>query len=329
MSSLKPVSAKQIMAKLRKAEAFLHDYLNTLSLSPNMSRRQRLWLWLKSDPVRTKNLEEIAAHLHNISFFLAQDSHRLCNSVQESLLSVLNEIGTKEKLEELSYNNAWELVDQLEIVVVHVSDDDYVRLLVMRETKEDIRNYLKGEASDDKMKLDRARQARIHRLQKCAQEIRRDRAKMLLRQKYLMVMAIVLAVLVLSFAILYITLPNSGLIWLILSAGAVGSVLSRAIRLSRQPLHAGMVEVQSVVTNSEPPLGIRSLISGWTVFMAQPVLGATTALVAYLVFSSGFLQIDGVELQPSAYALLSFLAGYSEPFFTDIVGKAAEKTSHG
>jgi len=327
MSSNQPISHAETIARLREAEAHLHDYLNTLSPVPGMSPWARLRLWLISDPVRTKNLEKVAAHLHSISFFLAQDSHRLCNGVQESLCSLLNEIGEKEKL---SYNNAWELAGRSEIVMVQVSDDDYARLLVMAETREDLRDYLKGEPNG-KIKMDRARQARIHRIQQQSQEFRRDRAKTLLRQKYLMAMAVVLAVLVLGFAVAYgrVSPTNTDLVWLILSAGAVGSVLSRAIRLSRQPLNAGMAGEQSVAASSEPPLGIRSLISGWTVFMAQPVLGGTAALVVYLVFSSGFLQIAGVELQPTAYALLGFLAGYSEPFFTDIVGKTAERASNG
>ena len=76
----------------------------------------------------------------------------------------------------------------------------------------------------------------------------------------------------------------------------------------------------------EPPLGIRALLSGWKVFFAQPVIGATAALVVFLVFSAGLLQLGNTQQPgPAALALVGFLAGFSEPFFLGVLDKVAGK----
>jgi hypothetical protein len=102
-------------------------------------------------------------------------------------------------------------------------------------------------------------------------------------------------------------------------AGAVGSVLSRAIKLGKQPQDAATDK-----KTAETPLGIRALISGSRIFYAQLVIGATSALILFLVFHTGLVQIGGKEeLEPAAYGLLGFLAGFSEPFFIGVLDKVA------
>jgi hypothetical protein len=72
------------------------------------------------------------------------------------------------------------------------------------------------------------------------------------------------------------------------------------------------------------PLGIRALIADKKTFLAQPVIGATTALILFLVFQAGFIQIGGLkELTPAAYGLVGFLGGFSEPFVLGILDKVA------
>jgi hypothetical protein len=94
-------------------------------------------------------------------------------------------------------------------------------------------------------------------------------------------------------------------------------VLSRAVTLGKQPLN-----VTDAKETSEAPLGIRALLSDWKVFVAQPVIGAATALVLFLIVSSGLLQIGGMkELSPPGFALIGFLSGFSEPFFVGTLEK--------
>jgi hypothetical protein len=111
---------------------------------------------------------------------------------------------------------------------------------------------------------------------------------------------------------------------LIVATGAIGSVLARATRLSQQPLPGS----GAAGKGEDIPVGIRSLMSTWSVFWAQVVLGATAALIVFLVFSSGLLNIEGLDVQtPATLAVLSFFAGFSEPFFLDVVGKISGKVS--
>jgi hypothetical protein len=110
------------------------------------------------------------------------------------------------------------------------------------------------------------------------------------------------------------------LLLLVVCAGATGSILSRAVKLGKQPLGS-----ETGDASGEPPLGIRALLSGWKVFLAQPVIGATMALIIFLVFFySDLLQIGNVkELGPEGYGIIGFLAGFSEPFFIGILDKVA------
>jgi hypothetical protein len=111
---------------------------------------------------------------------------------------------------------------------------------------------------------------------------------------------------------------------MVMTAGAIGSVLARATRLSQQPLPGEA----SASKGNELPLGVRALLSNWSVFWAQVMLGATAALMIYLVFSSGLLNIEAMNAQtPATLAVLSFMAGYSEPFLLNVVGKISERVA--
>ena len=129
-------------------------------------------------------------------------------------------------------------------------------------------------------------------------------------------------------------LPNVKLqnfLWLVFLAGAVGSVLSRAYKLGRQPLRPDSTEKKPIPPQpdptektTEPPLGIRVLMSNWRVFLAQPAIGGTIAIILFAVFRSGLVQLGGMsQPSPSAYIIIGFLAGFSEPFAIDILNKVA------
>src|SRR5262249_2887587 len=99
-------------------------------------------------------------------------------------------------------------------------------------------------------------------------EYRRDRAKMGLRGRYLGRMALILGVLLLVLCLLYSRISTDpsyrsdllALIAFVMRAGALGSVLSHAIKLSKQQLPG-----EATSANIEPPLGIRALMSQWRV----------------------------------------------------------------
>lgn len=111
-------------------------------------------------------------------------------------------------------------------------------------------------------------------------------------------------------------IAHFSLLLLAMVSGAIGSVVARATKLSHQPLPSEPASGKG----QEMPLGIRSLMSNWSAFFAQVMLGATAGLVIYLVFSSRLLVIEGIEAHtPAPLAVLAFIAGFSEPFLTNVV----------
>jgi hypothetical protein len=326
---------EKLILKVQETAQRLREYLNT---QPK-KRTKRSFV---ADPVRTKNLEKIAGYLQSILVYL--DVHNSeAGRRAESLLSLLEQLKTPSAL---SANNSWELADLLDSELLWFSDAASLYTLLKAQ---------QGSASDDARKRDNyfpsdylqilinhyqeGRFADAHRLEvihfleyfKQAQisEYRRDRAKVQLRGIYLVRMALVLGLMLLGLCVFYIISSRQPdrlsteylgyLLLLMVSAGATGSVLSRAIKLGKQPLH-----ISDAKDMSEPPLGIRALLSDWKIFLAQPVIGAATALVIFLIISSGLLQIGGMkELGPAGSALIGFLTGFSEPFFIGTLDKIA------
>jgi hypothetical protein len=332
MSTASNENVGDLEKRIRAAERTLRNYLNDLA------RQKRRWLLL-DDPVRMKNLEKVAGYLQSLLSHL----HSGRGAQAETELSAsLDQIAVPGKL---SSSSAWELADALEVALIRVGDDAYIHTLLKAESRPDGSGDRWGErfsVKDLKRLQSNYSDGKFHHAYALAEarcfleylrhsqtaEYRRDRAKIRLRGKYLLRMVLILAALV--FGLCYFLLattqaatgPTSGdridsnVVWLMLLSGAVGSVLSRAIKLGNQPLHEKGNE------KIAEPLGIRALMSGWTVFLAQPVIGATSGLVLYLVFQAGLVQIgDERELGPAAYTLLGFLAGFSEPFFLGTLDK--------
>ena len=182
--------------------------------------------------------------------------------------------------------------------------------------------YEKGEF-DDRSRL-KAQRSLQHLQEARIAEFRRDRAKLNLRGTYLFRMGIILALLLTGLSYFYIYSDPSTdayLLLFVLFSGATGSVLSRAIKLGRQPLR---VDTENEA-GGEPPLGIRALVSGWKVFLAQPVIGATAALILFLIIEAGLTPV--VVWPPAKYGLVCFLAGFSEPFFIGVLDKVAGQVS--
>jgi hypothetical protein len=244
---------------------------------------------------------------------------------------------------QLSGHAAWEIADLLRLEVLWHSDDAYLHGLLVgygQDTRradwlahfpESELNRLLATYNDGHFKGNSARLEVQHYLTHLYQfeidEYRRDRATAELRGIYLGRLVLVLLVLLLAFAWLYaldagdfrvafLTMELSGgpeessgvRILLVMLAGAVGSVLSRAVKIGNQQAEND--------TRRAMPVGIRALTAAWKVSLAQPIIGATAALVVYIVLLTGLLSVAGLASDKiSAVALVAFLSGFSEPFF--------------
>ena len=322
-----------VNSTIKSVQEALQKHLDTLPKHPEASRSKTIkggrLIWpLSYDPVRTKNLQKINGFLLKMLRFNPPLSASYAKV--QPLISILNLIKCPETL---SSDSVWEQADLLEIELVELGDDNYIYLLLKEQQKsysEWERYFLRNDLDDllkkcsngtfqDQQESLKARRFLVHLLQARMNEYRRDRAKAQLRGDYLGCMARLLFVLVSGFTIFYIVAsPGSAFeLLLVLFAGAAGSILSRAIKLGRQPLHA-----EPGAKPDEVPLGIRALISDRKAFLAQPVIGATTALILFLVFQVGLIQIRGVP-GPPAYGLVGFLGGFSEPFVLGVIDKVA------
>ena len=284
-----------------------------------------------SDPVRTKNLQKCAGFLHCLASLTPNASLE-----QSSPLGIyLTQLSRPDML---SSDSAWELADGLEAELIRLSDEIElgVRLREASENRTGAGVFgqkhlaeLTGRLKDGDEIVNEARHVLLRMHDLLVTEYRRDRAKIRLRGAHLHKMAWFLFVMLLLFCFMYLAARGAAVdgvgprpYWLLVVAiaGATGSVLSRAVKIGKQPLHA---EVGAV--RQEPPLGLRELMSGWKVFLAQPVIGATAAMFVFLIFSGNLVQVLG--FQPTsiqAYAVLAFLTGFSEPFFLGVLDKISE-----
>jgi hypothetical protein len=337
----------------------------------NSKRRRFQFLRFSSSqdlhPIGTLHLEQIASHLHTILFCLKSPNNRLAGDKvgQASLRSLLNDI--EDSPSNLSQESAWELAGEFERQIIELGDDTYLYTLLKAQagsadrdritqdkhvpTIDDWDNHFKVEDLTElcesygeqgtfncKHTGHKVRHFLRHLHLTRSEELRRDRAKISLRVRYLYRMTPLLAVLVILFCGFYVLVsypelydgsaaPNTQTPtrdWLVLAvllsfvliSGAVGSVLSRAYRLGRQSVRVH-VETNSI----EPSLGIRELLAEGRTILAQATIGAAAAVIVYLV-----LRFSGVPLEPISYGVLGFLAGFSEPFFARILEGTAGYT---
>ena len=320
-------SAVSLVARAQDAEMCIRRYLDARGRGV-----RRFW---PDHPVRTKNLEKIIGHLQNLLPYLPAEDPRL-----DALLQQL------QNPETMAFDTAWEISDLLDLESLRLVNDTSLNMLLNGQKTPQPndghswdhhfpREYLDTllqDFHDGRFKHDHVRleaRAALYRIQESrVEEYRVDRAKARLRGIYLSIMAALLAVLIGGVAYYYLlalrepTNRADGLLLaLTMLSGAAGSVLSRAIKLGKQPLHG-----EPGPQHSETPLGIRALLSDWKVFLVQPVLGATAALVVYFVFSTGLLRLgDKPELGPEGFALVGFLAGFSEPFFLGILDQVTSR----
>jgi len=139
------------------------------------------------------------------------------------------------------------------------------------------------------------------------------RARAELKSKFLAQLTAVMTLILLGFAAA-IGFSGSGNIWvnvaLAASAGAVGASLSAAFKM-RDTVRS------SLQARSVGPIALM-----------QPIVGAIAGLVMLLVLESGLVQIKA-SVEWAAWGAMAFLAGFSEPFFLNVVGRIAKTEVSG
>jgi hypothetical protein len=325
----------RVRERIRAVQGALAEHLNGLR-----RKRSRWPEVFRYDPVRTKNLEKAANQLQQLLATL-ESAERAGRRVGVASLGVLLDQLEGQGIAALSGHGAWELADALGLELVRCADDARLHVLLSGrgllvgggwETHfpDDLLRAVAGAYSDGGFRPEhRGLQARyileeVEQLR--VQEFRRDRALAELRGIYLGRMVLVLLLTLLPFAAFFLAASSSSrpfeaaspaAVLLVLFAGAVGSVLSRAIKLGGQ----GTLQAAE---DGEAPLGIRALYAGWKVFLAQPVIGAASAFLVYLVLCSKLLALGAATADdPAALALVAFLAGFSEPFFIGTLDRIA------
>ncbi len=71
---------------------------------------------------------------------------------------------------------------------------------------------------------------------------------------------------------------------------------------------------------------VLEMLDAWSLAWAQIFVGATAALIAYAILTSGVIQVlntDQSNSPSSTYALVGFIVGYSEPVFLGLVSRVA------
>ncbi|HWR26316.1 MAG TPA: hypothetical protein VN316_00405, partial [candidate division Zixibacteria bacterium] len=309
-------------------ELMIRCYLN----EAERNRSWKSWNPLSDrDAVKIKHLEIISGHLHKIHMFLARDAGADDGRKTATLCSILRQI---DDLENISENCAWEIGDLLKIELIRVGDDAYLyellqsqKMKMNREWESDrcrdlIDNYKEHNGCLENCNRHETRSFLEYLEQKQIEEYRYDRAKIKLRKTYLGRMAVILALLIIlvlspsyiAASQLYVQSDiyhESFLIVFVLASGALGSVLSRALKVGKRPLHA-----EPGSTNNELPLGIRLLKSEMSMLLSQLCIGAAAAFILFLILKTNIIKIyeqpiSGIE----TFGVLTFLAGFSEPYF--------------
>jgi hypothetical protein len=228
----------------------------------------------------------------------------------------------------LSIDSAWELANQLKSELLFLGDVSYVWTQLEYEVQRDKKPHKWHRWSDHfaPSKLEALIQARdngpvnrqthleaVRSLRKLY-ELRAEagaerRARAAQKCRYLTLLIPILFTLQVALAAAIYEVGADG-VWkqivLAGSAGALGATLSGTLRV-RDRLVA-----------------LDDLRSFWPAMRIQPLIGATAGLFTLLALESHAIQPGGTEQTPwAAYALLTFVAGFSEPFFLGLVQKIA------
>jgi hypothetical protein len=140
---------------------------------------------------------------------------------------------------------------------------------------------------------------------------RHERLMSQLRPKYLVFFTALIAVLLLTISLAIGLGVNADLtsadpwaqLLLVLSSGALGSILAAALRLKDQ-------------------LDLVSFRTAARLIYLQPLIGATFGLTSWLILTAGVVTIgDGSTIAWATQAAVAFASGFSEPFALGILGR--------
>jgi hypothetical protein len=277
---------------------------------------------------------ELTKALGHVQTYMAEGRNLLDLDDQEAPLRT---VGVRQRsddlltrdLNSLSIDSAWDLANELKQELLFLGDVSYVWTQLEYEAQRDkkpnmwhrwsdhlepskLEAFLAARSNgpvDRPVQLDAVRSLKkLYELRADAGMERRTRAEQ--KRRYLTLLIPILFTLLLALSAAIFEVGGGGmwkLIVLAASAAALGATLSGTLRVRDR-----LVELDD-------------LRSFWPAMRIQPLIGATAGLFTLLVLESHAVKLaDAAEPTPwAAWALFTFVAGFSEPFFLGLVRRVA------
>jgi hypothetical protein len=285
---------------------------------------QAHWFRKTSQPELRKALEEIQTYVAEARSLRSRpqaSSHPYERKAVEEQLEDLLRVD----VQALKIDGAWELANHLKRTLLMLGDANYISALLEREAANKARERDKwGDHLREAELTELCERCRTGRFDAKAHARAIDRLSLLYRERaetgralraiaaqkcrYLkMLMPLLtacLAGLALSLSLGADTMWHA--IVVVTAAGALGATLS-GVRTVRDNLGE-----------------LRDLRSFGGTMMIQPLVGATSGLLLFLLAQAGALPIDGMDTgSAGTLGLLAFIAGFSEPFVLGLVQRIA------
>jgi len=277
---------------------------------------------------------ELTKALGHVQTYMAEGRNLLDLDDQDAPLRT---VGVRQRSEDLltrdlrslSIDSAWDLANELKQELLFLGDVSYVWTQLEYEAQRDKKPNMWHRWSDHlepsklqallaarsngpvdrSVQLDSVRSLKkLYELRADAGMERRTRAEQ--KRRYLTLLIPILFTLLLALSAAIFEVGGGG-IWkmavLAASAAALGATLSGTLRVRDR-----LVELDD-------------LRSFWPAMRIQPLIGATAGLFTLLVLESHAVKLaDDAEPTPwAAWALFTFVAGFSEPFFLGLVRRVA------
>ena len=284
------------------------------------------WRRNARDPELNKALGYVRATVGEIRRVLAlpSDDLSLCNAEIKARLRDTLDV----PVGKLTIDLAWELYTDLKGLLPFLgnADDVAARLDTEAERGNDTSRWHPWTQHFSADELQRLRDnydhepvdPRLHRLAAAklsfiyarrAEAGRERRAKAAQKRRYLILLAPFLLVLQVVLVLAIDAASDEEGVWKQIfvagTAGALGATL------------AGTMKIRDDLRELD------DLRSFWPAMIVQPLVGATAGLIVLLVIETGTLDGGGASGSWAGRALVSFAAGFSEPFFLGLVQRVA------
>ena len=336
------------------------ELLDLLSLS---SRLKKIWrkIWKRRHPELLKAYGVIYTHLAEAQRLLVLHKQGSAPALDEASERQLSNVFRKNMEEVRSYNihAAWEYAALLERLLLLLGDEKYIFARLVGEAKQDA--GMKSGTWDDYLAKDKltnlitAYQAQnkvpaetqteaveflAFLYNKRSQYLRNQRAREELKADYLNRLTIILALLLLLMLQgVYLTANNEAAakiignyrmwIWSLLT-------LNFTINLREpQVLNAVIAAITGALGSTlsgfyklrDETGGIATLRAFRSAMWAQPFVGAVIGVLLLMFIGSELLSFAKLSINDGTkwmqFAIFSFIAGYSEPFFLGLVQRVA------